>query len=94
MGLAVWVAAGSDTPTARLGEHDVACDAAIRPEHPDADVREWRRACADAESERTIRRDRAIVIGAIGVIIAGAFSTWPSRRLTGEHLGPAPEDPS
>lgn len=41
--------------------------------------------CGDAESTR---RNMALIAGGIAVTVAFAASTWPSRRLTGEELGP------
>lgn len=46
-------------------------------------------ACEVAEEEaRDDRRKTAILIGAGVFVVATAVSTWPSRRLTGERLGP------
>lgn len=42
-------------------------------------------ACADAKDRR---RNQALLIGAGVFTVACAVSTWPSRRLTGERLGP------
>lgn len=41
--------------------------------------------CEDAESQR---RTTGLIAGAVVVTVAFAVSTWPSRRLTGEALGP------
>lgn len=43
------------------------------------------RTCADARSDR---RRTALLIGAAVGTVAAAASTIPSRRLTGERLGP------
>lgn len=43
------------------------------------------RTCAD---DRRDRRRTALLIGAAVGTVAAAASTIPSRRLTGEHLGP------
>lgn len=92
VGLAVWVSLGSDTPSARLGSAEVPCDSTVDFDEPAPDVDAWFEACQGAKSERTSRRDTAAVIGAVAVVVAWAFSTWPSRRLTGERLGPDPEE--
>lgn len=91
-GLAVWVSLGSDTPSARLGSAELSCDATVDFDEPAPDVDAWFEACQDAKSERTSRRDTAAVIGAVAVVVAWAFSTWPSRRLTGDRLGPDPDE--
>lgn len=41
--------------------------------------------CDEAEEER---RNAALIAGGVAVTVAFAVSTWPSRRLTGEALGP------
>lgn len=41
--------------------------------------------CEEAESQR---RTTGLVAGAVVVTVAFAVTTWPSRRLTGEALGP------
>ena len=41
--------------------------------------------CAEAEDDR---RNSALIAGGVAVTVAFAVSTWPSRRLTGEALGP------
>lgn len=46
---------------------------------------EFDRSCDEAESSR---RTVALVAGAAVATLAAAVSTWPSRRLTGEELGP------
>lgn len=40
------------------------------------------------DAPRRDRRNTALVIGGVVVVIAAVASTWPSRRLTGEALGP------
>lgn len=47
-------------------------------------------ACGDARSDR---RTTALLIGAAVATAAAAASTIPSRRLTGEALGPESPDP-
>lgn len=46
---------------------------------------EFERSCDEARSSR---RTTALVIGGVVATVAFAASTWPSRRLTGEELGP------
>jgi hypothetical protein len=41
--------------------------------------------CHDAEEDR---RNTALIAGGVVAAVAFAVSTWPSRRLTGEELGP------
>ena len=41
--------------------------------------------CDDAEEDR---RNTALIAGGVVAAVAFAASTWPSRRLTGEELGP------
>ena len=86
-GLATWVfmvPVTIDHPEWRGGGSSLRCDtvssvdiAGFRPE--------VERLCDDAE---TSRRNTALIIGGIAVTVAFGASTWPSRRLTGEELGP------
>jgi hypothetical protein len=46
---------------------------------------EFEKSCDEAEEER---RNVALIAGGVAVTVAFAASTWPSRRLTGEALGP------
>lgn len=45
--------------------------------------------CDRAESNaKEQRRNQALLIGTGTFVLACAVSTWPSRRLTGDRLGP------
>lgn len=89
IGLTIWVTAMPYDDRAPLGGAIAECDAIVESDSDAESVREWRRACETVEDEaRSTRRTQAIVIGATVVVIAMAVSTWPSRRLTGERLGP------
>ena len=64
-------------PTAMSGSRDSVDIGGLRAEAEQV--------CGDAE---TTRRNTALIAGGIAVTVAFAASTWPSRRLTGEELGP------
>jgi hypothetical protein len=66
-------------------------DCSIDPAPPETveAMREWERACDEAEADtRDGRRRTAFVVGVGAFVVATAVSTWPSRRLTGDRLGP------
>ncbi len=82
VGLAWW---GLAAPVhATVGGRSVSCDA-VDDGTAGAASAEVRDACDEAESDR---RTTALLVGAGVATVAAAVSTWPSRRLTGEELGP------
>lgn len=86
VGLAAWFVAG-EAEVEVLGQQ-VGCDAIV-DWSPDDDGRALREDFEQrCEAAGDARRDRALVIGLIVAVAAAAVSTWPSRRLTGEALGP------
>jgi hypothetical protein len=86
VGLAAWFVAG-EAEVEVLGQR-VGCDAIVAWPGDDAG-RAAREAFEDrCEEAGRARRDRALLIGLGIVVVAAVVSTWPSRRLTGEALGP------
>ncbi len=80
--LALWVlAVPYDVDVAGPGGAVVSCDA------PTVPVDDCEAAEADAREDR---RTTALVVGVGAFVVATAVSTWPSRRLTGDRLGPVP----
>jgi hypothetical protein len=67
-----------------LGGRPTDCDVIVR------DAPSFYEACDEARDER---RTTALLIGAAVATAAAAASTIPSRRLTGEALGPESPDP-
>jgi hypothetical protein len=87
--LALWVAAVPYDVEAPLAGTPVACDATLDAGVGPSEIAAWDAACDRAEDEaRTDRRNTALVLGVGAFVVATAVSTWPSRRLTGERLGP------
>lgn len=89
IGLAAWViAVPYDVSAPLAGGAALECD--TRPGATgDAELAAWEEACERAEDDaRADRRNTALVIGVGAFVVATAVSTWPSRRLTGERLGP------
>jgi len=91
-GLAVWVAAVGYDVDAPLAGRPVACATAagdLPAATTGAEVTAWEAACDRATDDaRASRRGTAVLLGAAAFVIATAVSTWPSRRLTGDRLGP------
>lgn len=86
VGLAAWFVAG-EAEVEVLGQR-VGCDAIVAWPGDDAgrEAREaYEERCEEAGRDR---RDRALLIGLGIAVAASVVSTWPSRRLTGEALGP------
>ena len=85
-GLAGWVLV---TPySVEVGGASISCDAGTGRDSVMADRQDephFGRACDDA---RDRRRTTALLIGAGVATAAAAVSTLPSRRLTGDKLGP------
>lgn len=88
IGLAFWVGSVGYDVSVPLGNGpSVACSSKVEAEGIAATV--WREACHDAVDEaRSRRRNQAALLGVGAFVVATAVSTWPSRRLTGERLGP------
>ncbi len=86
VGLAAWFVVG-EAEVEVLGQ-TVGCDAIVAWPADD-DGRAAREVFEDrCEEAASNRLDRARLIG-LGIAVAAAVvSTWPSRRLTGEALGP------
>jgi hypothetical protein len=86
LALAGWVVLASYE--VRIGDASVDCDAPRAGAAPAGPVARARvdRAC---EEQRDERRNTALLLGAAVAVAACAVSTVPSRRLTGEELGPA-----
>jgi hypothetical protein len=83
LGLAWWVLR---VPyEADVGTRSVDCDVTVILDDPSWDAAAFDQACDDARDER---RTTALLIGAAVATAAAAASTIPSRRLTGEALGP------
>lgn len=78
--LALWVTVVPyDVEVSGPGGEVVPCDASTAPTDP----------CDAAEADaREDRRTTALLIGVGAFVVATAVSTWPSRRLTGDRLGP------
>lgn len=88
VGLAWWVLR---VPyEADVGGRSVDCGVTAIVDDPAWDPVAFDRACDDAREDR---RTIALVVGAAVATAAAAASTIPSRRLTGEALGPEPPDP-
>lgn len=86
--LALWVVVVPYDVSAAVGDgrsvscHNISQAAPTAPEGREE-------ACDKArEKARTSRRSTALAVGAGAFVVATAVSTWPSRRLTGEELGP------
>lgn len=82
----LWVPVTVDHSGWHNGGRDFDCDQLETAEISDIRA-ELEERCDDAESTR---RTTGLVTGAVVVTVAFAVSTWPSRRLTGEALGPVP----
>ncbi len=89
VGLAAWViAVPYDVSAPLAGGVEVDCDTLPGPTG-DAELADWKEAGERAEDDaRADRRNTALVVGVGAFVVATAVSTWPSRRLTGERLGP------
>lgn len=91
-GLAVWVLAVGHPGEATY--ESLACDIEmVAHDDPDGSAAADRAArCQAADEEISESEDgrlrTALIAGAVVVTVAFAASTWPSRRLTGEELGP------
>lgn len=86
--LALWVLVVPYEVAAPLGQRP-AVDCATTVDADPIEVTAWEAACDRAEDDaRTDRRNTAFVLGVGAFVVATAVSTWPSRRLTGERLGP------
>ncbi|MCB0978652.1 MAG: hypothetical protein KDB02_14465 [Acidimicrobiales bacterium] len=88
VGLALWVLVVPYNVTAPIaGGRLESCENV--PDAPPEAVRSFAKACDEAKDRaRTDRRNTALLLGAGAFVVATAVSTWPSRRLTGERLGP------
>lgn len=87
--LALWVVAVPYDVEAPLAGADLACDTVLDAGVGEAAIAAWEAACGRAEDDaRADRRNTAFVLGVGAFVVATAVSTWPSRRLTGERLGP------
>lgn len=86
--LALWVVVVPYDVSAPVGDgRSVSCNGTPHP--APTTPKGWEAACDKAkEKARTSRRNTALAIGAGAFVVATAVSTWPSRRLTGEELGP------
>ncbi|MBX3285689.1 MAG: hypothetical protein KF703_10125 [Actinobacteria bacterium] len=88
LGLAWWVV---QVPySAEVGPRSLECRPHMIFDDPNWDPEAFDRACDDARSDR---RTTALLIGAGVATAAAAASTIPSRRLTGEALGPESPPP-
>ena len=85
VGLVWWVAG---VPyEAQTGGRSLDCEVTVVFDNPSWDPEAFDRACDEARRDR---RTTALLIGAAVATAAAAASTIPSRRLTGEALGPEP----
>lgn len=87
-GLGIWVAAGSYV--VKVEGQTIDCDALItwgRGPAAEAKNTAFEKAC---DHQRDKRRTTALLLGVAIATVAAAVSTVPSRRLTGEALGPPP----
>ncbi len=87
VGLAGWallVPVTVDHPQLRNGGLSLDCDDLGSGEIFDVRL-EVEQRCDEAKATR---RNTALIAGGVAVTVAFAASTWPSRRLTGEELGP------
>lgn len=87
-GLAVWVLAVPYPNEVQVGDVSLSCDGIVEYTNDAAGraaQREFEESCRQPEEDR---RNLALLIGAGVAIAACAVSTIPSRRLSGEKLGP------
>lgn len=88
VGMVLWVLVVPYDVMAPIAEgRSQSCETML--DAPPEVVRSFAEACDEAEDQaRTDRRNIALLLGVGAFVVATAVSTWPSRRLTGERLGP------
>lgn len=87
-GLGLWVATSSTE--VKINGRPIDCDALVTwgtGPAADAKATTFERSC---DHQRDKRRTTALLFGVGIATVAAAVSTVPSRRLTGEALGPTP----